>query len=173
MELSNTYFFEKTLGWKGICIEPQNSYYSKLIENRTCDCINACIADFSGKGLFMEIDGYSKMLSGLVNKYDNRHLRRIYDEVAAHGGNIKRLEVDCIILNDLLESKKIQKIDYCSIDIEGGEMDILKSIDFNKFDFDVFSIENNYKNLKLERFMLEKGFKLFSTIHCDEIYKKI
>ena len=38
---------------------------------------------------------------------------------------------------------KGQKIDFVSIDIEGAEMAVLKSIDFDRFDISSFVIENN------------------------------
>ena len=42
--LSNTAFFDKCLGWKGICVEPQKHYYSPLIRDRTCEVISTCIS---------------------------------------------------------------------------------------------------------------------------------
>ena len=42
---SNSYFFEKELGWSGICIEAQKHSYGKLIKNRNSICVNACLSD--------------------------------------------------------------------------------------------------------------------------------
>lgn len=170
--ISNTYFFEKELGWKGMCVEPYKKKYDDLIKNRNCICINGCIADFNGKGIFLEIDGYPSMLSGLINKYDERHLKRIDYEIALFGGSKKETEVDCFIINDLLEENKLYNIDYTSIDVEGPELDILKTIDFDKFNFNVFSIENNYRTNAIKSFMKEKGFVLIDILDCDEIYIK-
>ena len=41
IEGSNSYFFEKELGWKGICFEPIPKLYQRLKENRKCISINA------------------------------------------------------------------------------------------------------------------------------------
>ena len=43
--ISNTYFFEKNLNWKGICIEPNPKLFSSLKKNRNCICYNCCILD--------------------------------------------------------------------------------------------------------------------------------
>jgi hypothetical protein len=51
----------------------------------------------------------------------------------------------------------MNKIDYCSIDIEGVELQILSSIDFDKISIAAFSIENNIKILQLEIFLNQKA----------------
>ena len=40
---------------------------------------------------------------------------------------------------------EIKYIDFLSLDIEGGELDILKTIDFNTYSFGLLTIENNEK----------------------------
>lgn len=170
--LSNTYFFEKELGWKGICVEPQQKQYDLLVKNRKCICVNGCIADFTGKGLFLEIDGYATMLSGLVNKYDTKHMERINHEISTMGGSKKEVEVDCYMLSDLLNQNLIKKVDFCSIDVEGAELDILKTIDFKNFDFDTLSIENNTGTSEIRNFMKQKGYEVVKVLGCDEIYRK-
>ena len=37
-----------------------------------------------------------------------------------------------------------KKIDYLSIDTEGTEYEILSSLDFNKYDISIMSVEHNY-----------------------------
>ena len=169
---SNSYFFEKELGWTGFCVEPQEKQYDLLVKNRKCLCIKGCVADFTGKGLFLDIDGYSTMLSGLVNKYDKKHFERIEHEVRTIGGSKKEVEVDCYLLNDLLDENNIKKIDFCSIDVEGAELDILKNIDFKKYDFDIITIENNNGALDIKIFMEQNEFDLIKILDCDEIYRK-
>ena len=46
---SNTYYFEKKLGWKGITIEPNPLYWEDLNKNRNCGLSNKLCDDFSGK----------------------------------------------------------------------------------------------------------------------------
>src|SRR5690349_1243951 len=62
---SNTYFYEKELGWSGICIEPLEERYKELIQNRSCICLNCCVYDKSGEIDFIENSGYTEMLSGI------------------------------------------------------------------------------------------------------------
>jgi hypothetical protein len=88
------------------------------------------------------------------------------------GGSKKEVEVDCYLLGDLLEKNSIKKIDFCSIDVEGAELDILKTIDFKNYDFEIFAIENNTGNSTIKQFMEQKGYEVDKILGCDEIYKK-
>ncbi|NII81335.1 MULTISPECIES: FkbM family methyltransferase [unclassified Pedobacter] len=169
---SNTYFFEKELKWVGICIEPIPSVFSKLQQSRKSININGCVADFEGDGIFYEVTGYAEMLSGLKSKYDSRHLKRIEDELKSHGGSIKETTVNCYDLNKLLKKYNIDKIDYCSIDIEGGELDVLKAIDFDNIHFRSVSVENNYHDERIHKHMKINGFKKIAILGGDEIYVK-
>ena len=72
--LSNTLFFEKTLKWDGLAIEPLPVTFKKLKANRECTVVNACVNDIDGEVSFMAVDGYAEMLSGIVDRYDDRHI---------------------------------------------------------------------------------------------------
>lgn len=169
---SNTYFFERELKWKGICVEPIPTVFEKLEQYRSSININGCIADFDGEGIFYEVTGYAEMLSGLKSKYDSRHLKRIEDELKNYGGTLSETTVNCFDLNKILEKYNVENIDYCSIDIEGGELDVLKTIDFDKFNFNTISIENNYNDKRINQCMTSNGFKKIANLGGDEIYLK-
>lgn len=170
---SNTKFFEE-LGWKGLCIEPIPEVFEELKKNRSCICVQGCVCDYNGKGSFLRVEGEPEMLSGLLSKYDRRHLQRVKDEVAARsfGKAPKCIEVQCYLLNDLLRENKIFHIDYLSIDTEGGELDILKTIDFDRFDIEFIDVENNFKDQKIIGFLSSKGYKLIANTGWDDIFKK-
>ena len=80
---------------------------------------------------------------------------------------------NCYLLNNLLKANNIFHIDYLSIDTEGGEFDILLSIDFDSFSIDVIDVENNFiHETKIKDFLEFKGYSLVKRIECDEIYVK-
>mmetsp|Transcript_15480 Transcript_15480/g.33682 ORF Transcript_15480/g.33682 Transcript_15480/m.33682 type:complete len:231 (+) Transcript_15480:144-836(+) len=41
--ISNTLFFDKCLGWRGICAEPQARYHEKIVEKRGCTLLPNCV----------------------------------------------------------------------------------------------------------------------------------
>lgn len=167
--LSNTWFFEKKLGWKGICFEPSPLIFKKLAENRSCICLNEAVSDKQGTVIFREIQGYCQMLSGIENNYDPQHLQRIENELGMFGGSYRLIEVPCCLFNQILEKNSLFFIDFLSVDTEGGELKILKSIDFDKFYIFCICVENNYQYSDLRTFLESKGFKYIATLG-DEIY---
>ena len=166
---SNTYFFEKELGWSGVCVEPMPEAFSKLIAARKCRCVQACVTDFSGTGVFLAVDGVPT-LSGLVSKYDPKHVQRVQREAAASGEHTRELQVTCSTFDELMEQSGLQHIDYLSIDTEGGELDLLKTINFERFSIKVVSVENNFGDGRFEVTMSNIGYELVAVIGDDDIY---
>jgi FkbM family methyltransferase len=173
---SNTYAFEKFLGWNGLCVEPNPTLFAKLQCNRTTFCVNGCISNIAGKASFLSIknrpgtqDG-PDFLSGLMESYDPQHLTRIDREIAQTGATKEIIEVQCYLLNELLELHQLYQIDYLSLDIEGGELSVLQSIDYDRFKISIIDVENNYTNYDFRRFLKTKGFILVRVIDADEIY---
>lgn len=172
---SNTLFYEQDLGWRGICFEPMPEVFEKLIQCRSCICIKGCITNTTGTKSFLRVSSPhvdTEMLSGLLDKYDPRHLQRVNREIAQFGGSKEVITVTCYNLNDILAQHNITHIDYLSIDTEGGELDILKSIDFDAVSIHVIGVENNFpKNSSIRQFMEQKGFSFVARVRCDEIYE--
>jgi len=169
---SNTYFFEKELNWKGICFEPLDAPFQKLVATRPhSTCLQACVAATAGELEFFEVQGYSEMLSGIVRTYHPKHLARLKREVAQYGGSYRTTKVPSLRFNDVMKAYNVQHIDLLSIDTEGSEFEILQSIDFAAVSIDVLLVENNYKLSEIRSFLEAKGYRF--VIHKgDEIYIK-
>ena len=77
-------------------------------------------------------------------------------------------QVYCFPLLSVMLAMNQTHIDYFSLDVEGVEMDILKTIPFDKLDITTFSVEYEHaaKGVKEEmiEFMKSKGYILHSTI---------
>jgi len=166
---SNTYHLEKELNWTGICFEPNPLAFKQLDINRKCIKIMAGVAERESTEKFTS----ARMLSGITKEYDPRHLERIKKESEQWNEKIIELEISCVVLNDILEKYNIYQIDYLTIDTEGNELKIIKSVDFNKFDIELITIENNYNNNEQTNFIISKGYKLIGKLGGDEIFSKI
>jgi|GEM_PF-627440 len=171
VDKSNTLYFEQ-LGWSGICVEPSPTRFQKLAKNRDCVCLNKAIHHSSESLEFMDIEGYGKGLSGIIENYDSRHLERIDQEISGNEKtvSVNKVMVECVPLADVLDEMGITHVDYISIDVEGSELDVLKSIDFSKVTFDVLVIEDNYRSKALREFLKEKGYRRHKRIKIDEIF---
>jgi FkbM family methyltransferase len=149
VDLNNTLFFETTHNWTGINVEPIKSVYDRLVTNRpNCININCAVSNSDGTAEFLCNNGYTEMLSGLKSEYDNRHIDRINGEIKQMGGESKTILVDTKRIETICEENNINRIHYLSIDVEGGEMKVLQSINFEKVFIDVIGFENNYPNLQ-------------------------
>lgn len=169
---SNTYFLEKQRGWDGFCFEPHPRVYNDLVKNRKCKCINKGVGKNADNLEFWEITGYAEMLSGFSPNYSMDHIKRIEREILNNGGSKDIKNIEIIGFMDFLLSESISHIDYLSMDIEGGEEEILMSIDFNKIEISVLSIENNYNDPKIINYMKNKGY-IHEKLHIDDIYYKL
>jgi len=172
IDKSNTKFYEE-LGWRGMCIEPSHKRFKLLEENRRCYCENYAVSDSVGEVEFLDISGWGKGLSGIVGKYDLRHKQRINQEVQhpQNRGN-ETIVVKTELLSNLLDKHGIIEIDFCTIDTEGGEFDIIKTIDFNKYNFKIILIENNYKETNIRDYLADRGYKLVTTLTIDDVFVK-
>lgn len=170
---SNSLFFEKSREWTGICIEPGSEEFKKLNESRKSININACISDYDGESEFTYIEGYSNMLSGLSESYNHSHENRISNEVRSYGGKVNKIKMPVFKLQTVLDKYNIHDIDFCSIDTEGSEFNIVKSIDFNKTNIKIFAIENNYQTTDIKEYLEERGYQLYCKIQWDDIFIKM
>ena len=108
-------------------IEPRKDAYNELIKNLESVYVkNVALSNIEEKTEFLDIKGYGLGLSGLVNKYDPRHIIRIKNESnhPKNKGN-EILIVNTVKLDSILDKYNINNIDFLSIDTEGSELDIL------------------------------------------------
>ena len=81
----------------------------------------------------------------------------------------KSINLKTITFDEIVPKNK--DIDYISIDIEGGEMNLLKSIDFKINNIKVISVENNTpKEQNFKNFFEEINFTYLDRIGQDEIF---
>lgn len=168
--ISNTCYLEKELGWKGIAVEPIPSVFETLKANRTCTLVNGCVTTQSGTGKFFEVVGGPNMLSTLAIHNIGLTARRLRKNAVRHNATIREIDVPCHTFAELAESHGIREIDFLSVDTEGGELEILASIDFARFPTKVISVENNYYSPEIRAYLEVQGFFYLGTFKVDEIY---
>ena len=170
LTFSNTYLFEKHFEWKGLCIEPNPQIFSRLRENRNCLLENVAVSDKSGTEDYFAVEGHSDMLSGIETNYSKRHMRRIMKEIRIYDQNFKRLAVETSTLKNLISKHKIKNVSFISIDTEGSELKVLKSIDFNTIQIDFIIIENNDQKSNIKKYLQSHNFFCAIKIESEEFY---
>ena len=161
LSLNNTLYFEKYNKWTGINIEPINNVFNKLMKNRP-DCINLnyAVCNYNGETDFLLNIGNTEMLSGIKESYDNRHLNRLNHENNIYSSNTKIIKINTIKLETIFDKYNIKNINYLSIDVEGGEFEVIKSINFDKIFIDVIGFECNYDDscIPIIKYLENKNF---------------
>jgi FkbM family methyltransferase len=170
--LSNTYVLEKELGWSGICIEPMPHEYEKLKKSRNCITYNCAIYDTNGTEKFtlVDSDGYPDMLSGITKDITIKHMGNLLSEGGRLGAPLKIIDVQTRILNEILDENKIFEIDVLSIDVEGAELKILKSIDYDRFHFKLIIYENGENTNQVRDFLKTNGFSFYKRLGIDDAF---
>ena len=107
-------------------------------------------------------------------KWYKKHVTRIGWELEnPENKGHNTIKVKTNTLNNILEKHDLYNIDFCTIDTEGSEYEILKDFDFDKFNVDIFIVENNYSDRAVEDLMIYKNYKLIHKLEIDDIYKKV
>ena len=165
IEGSNCFHFEKFLNWNGIAFEPSKVQYEKLKKNRNCKILNKAMSNSIVEVDFVEIIEGLTQMSGIRN--ENYTAEKIINNSAQ-----SKTEISKIVTTTFdQEVPSHQEIDYLSIDIEGGELSVLETIDFEKYTIKVVSVENNLPDkFNYNSFFISKNFSFFDRVGQDEIF---
>ena len=146
---NNTYLFHK-LGWKGINIDlnPVSIELFNIIRPKD---INICTAVSGKKGLKNLFFDHELSSLNTISKNHTLFLKEAFGKK-----NLKKKIIKTNTLNNILKENKIKKIDFMNIDIEGNELDVLKTLNFKNLNIKVICIEIvNYdiysKNIKINK----------------------
>jgi FkbM family methyltransferase len=164
ISINNTLYFEKFNNWKGINIEPIKKVYNELVKNRPNNInLNCAICNNDGEREFIHNTGYTEMISGIKDTYDYRHWQRLNNENSIMGSSTELIKVNTKRLETIFDENNISRVHYLSIDVEGAEFEVIKSINFDKVFIDVIEFENNYNDtsIPIVEYLEKKNFVVF------------
>jgi FkbM family methyltransferase len=162
---SNTYIFEQ-IGWKGVCIEPQPDIFKRLTYFRKCDCYNVALSSVSDEKLeFIKVNDMNG-LSGFSEWLTDDHKKTINES-----GNAETINVTTKTFDDIMKNyPDTTVIDFLSIDVEGYELNILRTIDFTKYSFGIITVESNGNENEISDLMTKNGYKYLMDAGCDIMF---
>jgi hypothetical protein len=147
---SNTYYLEKKLNWKGICIECGDVDFEKCKSIRSATCVKTAIWSTQNL-LFFDIGTHSVNEKGIGILIPSTTLTLIFKK-----HNVPEL------------------IDYVSLDIEGSELEALNGWPWETHKVILWTVEHNLymkndpkmKN-DLYNFLTEKGYiRVVENVTC-------
>jgi FkbM family methyltransferase len=182
--LSNTKFFEESLGWSGILVEPHPYKFEELKKNRPNNFLfSDLVSNLENEVCFRIFCGWAEAVSCVMKEglTPPSHITGYFDNPGY--SNIKQESIMMIprTFADIVKSTGISHIDFASIDCEGHEREVLLSY-FDEFPLeinknpkiDVIMIECLNQQLEREeccrRILLNNGYKLDTVIGLNEYY---
>ena len=165
---SNSRFFDRCLGWKGLLIEGNPGNFVKAKQNRPrthrMHFAPSCSAEYERVHKTITFYRAPALNSGLEDH-----------AVTYKGKGRPKVEVPCgplgPVLEDIFEDNQ-RTINFFSLDVEGAEPLVLKTIDFDKVMIEVLMIEVQNANCGKEcesrdetrAIMKQAGYRKFSGV---------
>lgn len=163
---SNTYFLYRR-GWSGVLIDPiqRNIKFSRIVRPRDTSILGV-VSNKKSSRTFYEFKAYQ------YSTLDNA----LYKKRIASGLEIKSIyQVDVIDFERITALVNTDSILVLSIDAEGSELQILKSINFKVFIPSIILVEEltieKHKPTKVSCFLTKKGYELKAFTGYTSIYQ--
>jgi FkbM family methyltransferase len=162
-EISNTHYLEQHFGWTGLLVEANPRYLPSLTKRRA-QIANVAVATTDGTMDFVDAGLYG----GLHESPDGTHGR-----ISKSG---RHIAVSATTLPNILQQFSAPPtIDFVSIDVEGGELSIVKQMcELAGHRFRCGCIEHNFRADDAERFrrlLVDAGYRVvWEGQTCHDLY---
>jgi len=159
-------------GWKGVIVEPQREALDLIPEHDNLIKVEGAIStNFEVRilkrikpSLWDSIE--DKDFIGMASLSYESPIYKKFDPYY-----VEDLEVGCVTFEFLMDQLGITEIDYLKIDVEGLDFDIIKSINFDKFNIKYIKFEYEhsqdlgYTILEMLDFLKERNYftELYET----------
>ena len=163
-DISNTYKLEK-LGWIGLCIDVIPKNFDRRPKSKVIEAALHGIKD-------LELDftiSKSPEISGITD-YLGKQGTAAYTGWKPYVD--KTIKVKTQLLHEILDANNAPNfIEYLNIDIEGVELEVLKTFPFEKYKFGCISLEHNYdepKRTHIKDLLKSKGYTYIKQEKADD-----
>jgi hypothetical protein len=158
---SNSFAFNEKLGWKGLMVELSPKNYAKLIKKRENELATVNAGACEVEQTLHWLSGISSGVGGIW-EFAAPSFRAQWWKGQTLEKDGKPIE--CLPMKVILERhvKDVKYFDFWSLDVEGAELEVLKSVDYTEVGFGVIFVEaddhNQLKNLAILTFLESKGY---------------
>jgi FkbM family methyltransferase len=165
--LSNTFFFEST-GWKGVLVEPDPAKAALCRANRPNSRVFECAAVSSptiDHVTFYAVEGGE--VYSTTSLTDN-HRRRL----EGYGLAPAPTRVAAMTLDAILESARATRIDFVTIDVEEGEIEVLKGFDIRRWKPAAVIVETatRFRKPEIRQYFVQHGYVFREGVGVNDIY---
>ena len=163
IRISNSYHFEQN-GWDCYCFEA-NSNLIPLLKSKRKNVYNYAIANENKDNISFNIvhtdwdngNDWTGSFSAINISEDHQK-----EWPLPHNHTVEVINVPQKTLNTIIETEipEVKSIDILSIDVEGGEMNVLYGLDLIKYTPKVIVIENVTNDSTINNYLQNAGYKL-------------
>lgn len=170
-KLSNTYYFEKELGWTGVLVEadPQQAESCAKTRPESIVANRAAVAPGAPASVTLEVAEGKEEFSTLSA---NRVYQGILKErdITTHS-----IEVPTATLDQILEDAGTTHIDFVTIDVEGHELDVMRGFDIARWRPTVVLIESagGAPNVRIAAQLFRAGYARTRRIVINDWYEQL
>jgi FkbM family methyltransferase len=169
-KISNTYLLYRN-GWTGVTIEPIPHLYRKHKKFRPRDINLNC-----GIGEKRERIKFFELIPRVLSSFDETICNELIESGQA---NLRKTyEINIVTLDDVYNKYlKTRNVDVLSIDTEGYDFQVLKSIDWKKWSPSVIVCETkdvigDSRESMIDDFLITRSYRKIKTFVCNGIYIK-
>lgn len=167
---SNTYLFYRK-GGRGVCVEPDPILQPLFRKWRKRDTLLTC-----GVGPEQGVAEFYIMTTNTLNTFSKEEAERYQGYGRQRIEKIIRLPL--LPVNEILQENFVACPNFVSLDVEGLDLQILKSIDFRRWRPEVFCIETlTYTENRTERkldeiieFMKDQNYMVYGDTYINTIF---
>jgi FkbM family methyltransferase len=174
---SNTKFFEDSLNWTGILIEPHPDNFILLQQNRPNNFLfNNLVSCYEEQLEFRYfVKSMHSAVSGVENTLSKYHFDTYFDSNNEWAKILpqNKIFIKPTKLSEIVKETKITHIDLLSLDVEGHEYEVLQSWDFS-VPIDIILIETlgvqPEKDELCREILIKNNYKFITKYQHNEIY---
>lgn len=169
MQFSNSYVFNKALGWKGVLVELRDDVFPQMVTNRPDEIavINAGVCD---KPQTMHAVYVENLAAGGIYEYAGQSLKNQWWQGIDLENDHRVHTIECNTLDNLLllHAPEVTHFDFLSVDVIGSELAALRSIDFDRTQFGIILVAIDYhsamEDMAIRQLLFTKGYSFISAI---------
>lgn len=154
--ISNTWFLDKCLGWRGMCIEGNPEQAAPFRTERSCHVIDKVVSTHTGSTQFIRGATGGHVVFG-----------------DSSGGDVLKSTTLADALDETTWGRESRVlIDFLSLDVEFHELDVLVALPWERLDIRFAAIENNKNTLDNWEYLMRFGFVKVASIAVDDIFMR-
>ncbi len=156
-------------GWRGLVVDADNQYLPLYAQVRPGDAVrNFAISKTPGTATLLLFEG------GSMNTLDPALAHKYVTETPAKRAGTRQVEVRRV--DQLLAEAGIGHVDFLNVDVEGYDLDVLESNDWQRWRPNIIAVEDQGIDLaapqrsRIYQFLSGHEYFLHSQCHYTSVY---